>query len=280
MRKKTRRATGSIVASPVLVGAVTVLIILVAVFLAYNANNGLPFVPTYDVWAQLPGGANLVKSNEVRVGGFRVGVVDKIVPEYDPALHKTIAKVHLKLDKSIEPLAKNSTLIVRQRSALGLKYVQITPGNAKATYRAGDTIPLKFAGQPVEFDDLFNTFDPKTRQASQQSLIGYGDALAGRGQSINLAIEALNPFLQHLTPVMKNLSDPSTQLSEFFKEIGKASAEVAPVARVQAALFTQHGGHLPRHRSQPDQPPAGDREGAADARHGDLELQDPAAVPG
>ena len=61
-----------------LVGAVTVLIVLVAVFLAYNANNGLPFVPTYDVWAQLPGGANLVKSNEVRVGGFRVGVVDKI----------------------------------------------------------------------------------------------------------------------------------------------------------------------------------------------------------
>ena len=169
---------------------------------------------------------------------------------------------------------------MRQRSALGLKYIQITPGYAKATYRAGDTIPLKFAGQPVEFDDLFNTFDPKTRQASQQSLIGYGDALAGRGQSINLAIEALNPFLQHLTPVMKNLSDPSTQLSEFFKEIGKASAEVAPVARVQAALFTNMADTFARDRSQPGQPPAGDREGAAHARHGDLELQDPAAVPG
>jgi virulence factor Mce-like protein len=238
MRKKTRRANGSIVASPVLVGAVTTLIVLVAVFLAYNANNGLPFVPTYDVWAQLPGGANLVKSNEVRVGGFRVGVVDKIVPQYDPAEHKTIAKVHMKLDKSIEPLAKDSTLIVRQRSALGLKYIQITPGQSKVTYKPGDTIPLKFAGQPVEFDDLFNTFDAKTRQASQQSLIGYGDALAGRGQSINLAIEALNPFLEHLTPVMQNLSDPSTELNQFFREIGKASAEVAPVAKVQAVLFT------------------------------------------
>ena len=28
-----------------LVGAVTTLVIVVAVFLAYNANNGLPFVP-------------------------------------------------------------------------------------------------------------------------------------------------------------------------------------------------------------------------------------------
>ena len=54
------------------------LIVIVAVFLAYNANKGLPFVPTYDLKAELPGGAKLVTGNEVRVGGFRVGVVDKI----------------------------------------------------------------------------------------------------------------------------------------------------------------------------------------------------------
>ena len=76
-----RSATASIVASPVLVGAVTMLIAIVAVFLAYNANKGLPFVPTYDLKAQLPSGANLVKGNEVRVGGFRVGVVDDIKPD-------------------------------------------------------------------------------------------------------------------------------------------------------------------------------------------------------
>jgi phospholipid/cholesterol/gamma-HCH transport system substrate-binding protein len=233
----TRKGTASIVASPVLVGAVTVLIVIVAVFLAYNANNGLPFVPTYDVWAQLPSGANLVKGNEVRVGGFRVGVVDKIVPQYDPALHKTIARIHMKLDKSVEPLSKDSTLIVRQRSALGLKYVEITPGHEKAAYRAGDTIPLKFAGNPVEFDDVFSTFDKPTRDASRTALKGFGDAFAGRGESLNAAIAALNPFLVHLTPVMRNLANPSTQLNQFFLQIGKASAEVAPVARVNAELF-------------------------------------------
>ena len=36
-------------ASPTLVGAITTLIVILAVFLAYNANNGLPFVP------ELPG---------------------------------------------------------------------------------------------------------------------------------------------------------------------------------------------------------------------------------
>ncbi|MGH2837392.1 MAG: MlaD family protein, partial [Thermoleophilaceae bacterium] len=74
----SRRPAASIVASPVLVGAVTVLVAIVAVFPAYNANQGLPFVPTYDVKAELPSGSNLVVGNEVRIGGFRVGLVDKI----------------------------------------------------------------------------------------------------------------------------------------------------------------------------------------------------------
>jgi ABC-type transporter Mla subunit MlaD len=164
--------------------------------------------------------------------------VDKIVPQYDPALHKTIARIHMKLDKSVEPLARDTTLIVRQRSALGLKYVELTPGHARATYPAGSTIPLKFAGKPVEFDDVFSTFDKPTRHASRTALKGFGDALAGRGDSLNAAIGALNPFLVHLAPVMRNLADPSTQLNRFFKQIGNASAEVAPVARVQAELFT------------------------------------------
>ncbi|HYI35602.1 MAG TPA: hypothetical protein VEX39_03300, partial [Thermoleophilaceae bacterium] len=77
MRNRTAQA---ISASPVLVGAVTVLVALVAVYLAYNANAGLPFVPTYDVKAKIPGGSNLVEANEVRIGGFRAGAVDRIRP--------------------------------------------------------------------------------------------------------------------------------------------------------------------------------------------------------
>jgi len=48
--------------------AVTTLVLIVAVFLAYNANNGLPFVPTRQLDVQIANGANLVKGNEVRSG--------------------------------------------------------------------------------------------------------------------------------------------------------------------------------------------------------------------
>ena len=76
----SRRGRASIAASPVLVGAVTLLVAIVAIFLSYNANSGLPFVPTYDLEARLPNAANLVEGNEVRIGGARVGVIDEIEP--------------------------------------------------------------------------------------------------------------------------------------------------------------------------------------------------------
>ena len=59
---------GSLAASPTLVGAVTVLVVTVAVFLAYQANSGLPFVPTYQLSAQLPDANSMVKGNDVRIG--------------------------------------------------------------------------------------------------------------------------------------------------------------------------------------------------------------------
>ena len=105
-----RRRQGSLTASPVLIGATTVLIALVAVFIAYNANSGLPFVPTYDLKAELPSGAKLVKGNEVRVGGFRVGVVKDMTPEVRMVNgeRRSVAVADLALDKKVEPLARDT----------------------------------------------------------------------------------------------------------------------------------------------------------------------------
>ena len=73
-----RGVSSTITASPTMVGAVTTLIVIVAVFLAYNANSGLPFVPVYRVSVDVPDAARLTNNNEVRIGGHRVGVVESI----------------------------------------------------------------------------------------------------------------------------------------------------------------------------------------------------------
>ena len=101
MRRRAERT--ALAASPVLVGAVTLLVTIVAVFLSYNANAGLPFVPTYDLKAELPNAANLVKGNEVRIGGARVGVggVDRGRAE---RRRNPTARLNMKLNKDLEPL--------------------------------------------------------------------------------------------------------------------------------------------------------------------------------
>ncbi|HZI91879.1 MAG TPA: MlaD family protein [Thermoleophilaceae bacterium] len=240
---RSNRGT-SIVASPVLVGAVTVLVAIIAVFIAYNANAGLPFVPTYDLKAEVPNGAKLVEGNEVRLGGYRVGVVDKITArrEGKGAEERSVAVLEMKLDKTAEPLPVDTAIAIRPRSALGLKYVEITPGRSKKLLETGDTVKLASGvadtEQPEDLEDVLSTFDAETREASRVGLEGFGTALAGRGGSINEAISSLNPLLRELTPVMRNLNDPATELDGFFRGLGAAAGEAAPVAREQAELFT------------------------------------------
>src|SRR3954454_14474573 len=107
-----RSTRANVIASPVLVGAVTVLIVIVGVYLAYNANQGLPFVPTYDLKAEIPNGQKLIAGNEIRLGGFRVGVVNDMKPIVVNVHGKpqAIALVDMKLDKDVKPLAVDTVI--------------------------------------------------------------------------------------------------------------------------------------------------------------------------
>jgi len=209
----------------------------VAVFLAYNANQGLPFVPTYQLKAELPSGANLVVGNDVRIGGSRVGAVSEIQAQrHDNGT--TTAIVSMKLEKDVAPLPKDTTVLVRPRSALGLKYVELTRGHDKAGFQDGATIPISQATpEPVELDQVLNMFDDKTREAARVNTLGFGDALAGRGESINTAIGAFRPLLRDIIPVAKNLSSPSTHLARMFQALNTTAGLLAPVAETQASLF-------------------------------------------
>jgi virulence factor Mce-like protein len=235
-----RRGTRQLSASPVLIGAVTLLVAIIAVFISYGANNGLPFVPSYQLKAEVPNGAKLVKGNEVRAGGFRVGVVQDITSARKTVdgEERAIAVLDMRLDKKIEPLSVDSSLTVRPRSALGLKYVELIPGRSKKTYQDGDTIPLSRAGENApELEDVLSTFEPKTRDDARTSLEGFGNSIAGRGEAINVTIRELEPFTRYLLPVMRNLSSKRTELRNFFPSLGAAAAQAAPVAEVQARWF-------------------------------------------
>ena len=223
--------------SPVLVGAVTVLVVIVAVFLAYNANNGLPFVSTYNLKALLPNADGLVKANEVRIGGARVGVVKSVVPVQLKNGGQE-AELTLALDKSAEPIPNDSTIEVRPKSPLGLKYLQITPGSSTTGMKAGETIPVRYATpEPGDIDKFFDMFNEPTRKAIQRNLAGFGNALAGRGPQLNEALGALRGLVEQGEPAAILLAAPSTNFGGFFQALEALSATVAPVAGEQASMF-------------------------------------------
>jgi virulence factor Mce-like protein len=232
-----RRTRASIVASPVLVGAVTTLVVVVAVFLSYNANNGLPFVPTTQLRMQISNGANLVPGNEVRSGGFRIGVVSAMEPVKLPN-GKVGAEVTLKLDRKFGAVPADSRAMVRPRSALGLKYVELERGRSRRTLEDGAALPEDQTHVPVELDEVLGMFDAPTRAGARDNLLGFGDALNGRGADINETIGKLPELEGRLTSVMANLADPRTDIQGFFSELDDAARIVAPVSKTNARLFT------------------------------------------
>jgi virulence factor Mce-like protein len=233
-----QRRTSSLAASPVMVGAITTLIIIVAVFLAYNANNGLPFVSTYNVSVEMPNAARLSPNNEVRIGGNRVGVVKSIETVQNPDNGSVASKLNLKLDESAEPIPADSTVQVRYRSSFGLKYLELSRGASERGLEDGDSLPLSQAREQTEFDDVGDTFDVQTREEVRTNLQEFGSAFAGRGASLNQAVESLNPLFTNLSPVASTLASPQTDLARFIAELGEAAAIVGPVALQNAEQFT------------------------------------------
>lgn len=228
------RRPPSVASNPVFVGAVTVLVVVAAVLLAYQANQGLPFVPTFTLKVDTPDAARLVVGNEVREGGFRVGQVAKIEPVPDDAG----AQLTLKLDTSAVPLPDDSTIRIRPRSALGLKYVELVRGTSATELQDGAVIATSGDTVGPELDDFFAIFDEPTRTNVDRNLDYFGTALAGRGAALNRTLGATPELLGDLPPVMRTLANPDTRLVRLLDESADITRILAPQSRTLARGFT------------------------------------------
>jgi phospholipid/cholesterol/gamma-HCH transport system substrate-binding protein len=231
-----RRREQSFLRSPVLIGALTTLVVIVAVVLAYKANTGLPFVPTYDLHVQMKDASELQKGDDVNEGGALVGLITSITATRDRA-GTPVADVTLALHKNVEPLPADTRFTTRLKGSIGVKYLQISPGRSRRGLRNGATVPVSQTGATTDLDQVLNMFTPPTRKGVQQSTIGFGEAVAGRGFDLNRAIGKFLPLVSNLLPVATNLASPSTDLAGFFRGLEQFSSALAPVAQTQASLF-------------------------------------------
>jgi len=192
--------------NPILVGTVTILVVLVAVYLSYIAENGLPFVATYDVHVDVSDAAELTKNADVRIGGARVGQVLTISAETaTKAWPHPFARLGLALNRNLDPLPPDTRYQVRLASVLGAKYVEILPGHLKqgglpegGTFKLNTNPRLNHNIPFVDLDTSFATFGPKTQHGLRAVLGELGPAFAGRGSQLNDAIHSLRGLMAPL----------------------------------------------------------------------------------
>ncbi|MBJ7470288.1 MAG: MCE family protein [Solirubrobacteraceae bacterium] len=223
--------------SPALIGSIAVLLVVIMTTLAYNANRGLPWVPSQRLFVEVKNAANIVPGNEVRVGGTRIGIVETGVPKRYPDGTIT-AVLGLKLDQGTEPLPVDTTVLIRARSLLGLKYVQLTPGDATETFEWGAKVPFENSTpDPVEIDQLLNTFDDPTREGIISSVTAFGNALVGRGSIIGELLDDAGPLGEDIVPVVEVLADDQDGLVPFLTALSRFTGELAAAGESTGGLF-------------------------------------------
>jgi phospholipid/cholesterol/gamma-HCH transport system substrate-binding protein len=238
-----RKTAAEIWGNPILVGAITILVVAIAVYLSYIAENGLPFVPTYHLNVDVTNANEVIKNADVRIGGARVGQVLTITPE--PATSTTphpYARLGLAVDRNLEPLPLDTRYQVRLASVLGGKYVEIIPGHrGTGGLPDGGTLSLSHDVPSVDLDTAFATFGPRTARGLRSVFGQFGDALAGRGAQLNDSIYSLSRLLGPLRNLMGVFADPRTRLSQFISGAGATAAAFAAVAPTFNALLADAG---------------------------------------
>lgn len=231
-----RRQSSNPFANPVLIGALTVLVMVVAVVLAFQANSGLPFVPRYTLKIEVRNAEELVHGAEIHMGGALVGTVSG-VQAARARDGQPIAVIDAQLNKSVEPLPVDTRFTIRTKGAIGEKYLDVALGHARRTWPNGGTVPLSQTSALVDLDQVLDMYTPPTQRGVAATTNGFAQALAGRGEDLNGAIGAFVPLLKNLTPVMRNLASPATKLTGFIRGLRSLSAALAPVAQQQAELY-------------------------------------------
>jgi phospholipid/cholesterol/gamma-HCH transport system substrate-binding protein len=147
----------------------------------------------YTVTAVFENGGQLVKGDQVEIGGRPVGTVSAAELNSEGQ-----AEVKLELENGVGPLHRGTTATIRSPSLSGIanRYVALAPGpNSGAELDDGAHIDTDKTSAPVDLDQLFETLDPPTRRALQRVIRGSATQYAGRARESRQSLKYLSPAL-------------------------------------------------------------------------------------
>lgn len=213
------------------IGAVTVAFACALLAVGYFAPRNIPGRSYYNVLAQFEDADNLTNAYDVKIGGRRIGQV------LDPEAVDGNGQVRLQLTPDVKPLLSDTTLRVRPRSAVGVRFVELVPGTRGTPLGEGDLIPAQNTSETVQLDEALNTFDEDRRAKAATLLNELGVGAAARGEDVNLALRDAPDFLADLEEVAGELNSRDGAPERLVRESGRAANAADPVRDVIASGF-------------------------------------------
>src|SRR3954447_26348861 len=204
---------------------------------------------SYTVKVQFQNAGQLVKGNQVQVGGRPIGTVKKISLTDDAH-----AQIEVSIDE-LKPLHEGTTATIRSTSLSGIanRYVALSLGPQNAPkIVSGGYIRADRTTSPVDLDQLFNTLDAPTRKGLQNIIQGSAAQYEGKAVEANQSIRYFNPalttssallrelvrdrvvfkrFVTDSAAVVTDLPDRRTDLAQL---VGNANATAGAIARENA----------------------------------------------
>jgi phospholipid/cholesterol/gamma-HCH transport system substrate-binding protein len=167
----------------------------------------------------------LVKDNDVQVGGRRIGRVADI-----KLSDKNLAEVRVQVDEPYAPLHLGTTATIRSGSLSGVanRYIALSPGpNSAAKLDDGATLGLDRTTTSVDLDQLFNTLDPAARKSLQQVIKGSSQQYDGKGAKANEALKYFNPALSTTSRLVNELDRDQQSLQDFIIYTARTTTALA-----------------------------------------------------
>jgi phospholipid/cholesterol/gamma-HCH transport system substrate-binding protein len=198
---------------PLAIGALAIVVLVVA-YIVFAGGGG----DTYKL--EMKEGFQLVRGDQVQVGGVPVGTVTSIDLTHD---FKALVTIHV--DSSLTPLHAGTTAQVRvpSLSSVANRYVALSPGpNNAPALGSGTRLPASATKDVTDLDQLFNTFNPATRKGLQQFIQGTAEQYVGQGKSLGLTTEYFAPSINATDHILGELVRDQSTFTSFLVETAKA----------------------------------------------------------
>jgi ABC-type transporter Mla subunit MlaD len=186
----------------------------ILLFLWVTFGGPTPFrAKTYEVKIPFNEATQLAEQSDVRISGVNVGKVQKIElsPDGDQAWATTA------IDAQYAPLPEDTRAILRTKTLLGETYIELSPGDRQGTeLEDGGVLPEANIAESVQLDEIFRTFDARTRAAFQEWMQESAVSITGQGQNLSYAIGGLEPTFTEFDRLFRVLDSQRLAVGQLF----------------------------------------------------------------